>query len=108
MRASSRESPGCAARCVRFSRFNNASPSDSPVLVTNFAVSVGNKSAMGDFAVALIMVPEWVTGKKPDEKLFLPLKGSPCGSGSTTNVGRLLLRLPRPYEIHEPRQGNPG
>src|ERR1041384_2749135 len=108
MRASRRESPGFWARCARFNRFNNARPSASPFFVTNFAVSAGNKSAMGVFAVALMMVPECVTGKKPDEKLPLPLKGNPCGSGSTTNVGRLLFKLPKPYEIHEPRHGNPG
>src|SRR5436309_1797591 len=74
----------------------------------NFASFGGNKSAIGSGAFGLMTVPECTTGRKPDEKLLEELYGSPRGSGSTTNVGRFWLRLPRPYEIHAPIVGYPG
>ena len=42
------------------------------------------------------IVPWCDWGRKPDVKFPLALYGKPLGSGSTTKVGRLSLREPRP------------
>src|SRR5688572_19704467 len=108
MRASSRVSPGFSCACARFILFKSASPSVSLCFVMNFAESDGNRSLTGFGDDGWRIVPWCVTGRKPEPKLPLPLYGNPRESGRTTNVGRLSLRLPRPYEIHAPMQGKPG
>ena len=55
-----------------------------------------------------MIVPWCDTGRKPAVKLPLALYGRPCGSGSTTNVGRLSPSVPSPYDIQAPRHGKPG
>src|ERR1700757_4128452 len=54
------------------------------------------------------MVPWCAAGRNPADQFAAPLGAKPRESGSTTNVGRSLFRLPRPYEIQAPMEGYPG
>src|ERR1041385_6965018 len=63
---------------------------------------------MGLWLPARIIVPWCAAGRKPAVQLPGPLGAKPRASGSTTNVGRLSVNAPRPYEIQAPKQGNPG
>jgi hypothetical protein len=56
----------------------------------------GNRSAIGFAALGRIIVPWCSAGRKPAPQFFGPLGAKPRGSGSTTNVGRLSLKLPSP------------
>ena len=97
MRASSRESPARSARC---SRFSCSQQGQAVALrsagVMNFADGGGNRSAIGFLAPGRIIVPWCAAGRKPALQLPGPLGAKPRASGSTTNVGRLSFRLPRP------------
>ncbi len=108
MRASRRESFGRVSACVRFTFPNNSSASRSASGVTNFSFGEGARSGIGGLPPALRMVPACATGRKPAPKLPFALYGSPRASGSTTNVGRLSVSRPRPYESHAPMHGKPG
>ena len=95
MRASSRESPGRSASWARLSRFKSASPSLWASGV-RLASSGGNRSKIGLLAPGRTIVPWCAAGKKPALQFAGPLGANPRESGSTTNVGRFWLRLPRP------------
>src|SRR6516225_7737396 len=108
MRASSRLSPSQRAAWSLFIWRRRAWPSASLWRVMKVALGGGKSDGMGLGEEALITVPWWTTGRKPEEKLPRLLYGRPRGSGSTTNVGKSSVMLPRPYDSHAPRQGKPG
>ena len=68
----------------------------------------GCRSAIGIAAFGLMTVPWCAAGRKPGEKLPVALYGRPRGSGSTTNVGRLSVRLPRAVGDPRPQAGKAG
>ncbi len=56
--------------------------------------SARTRSGTGFSAAGLSIVPWCDAGRKPFVHAALPVHGSPTGSGSATNTGRLSLRLP--------------
>src|SRR5882724_5773881 len=73
----------------------------------NFAESGGNRSAIGLRELGRISVPWCDAGRNPALQFPGPLGAKPRMSGSTTNEGRLSLRVPRPYETHAPMCAKP-
>ena len=108
MRASSRESPGRSASWARLSRFEQRQAVASGPRASSSASSGGNRSKIGFLAPGRTIVPWWAAGRKPAAQFAGPLGANPRESGSTTNVGRFSLRLPRPYETQAPMLGKPG
>src|SRR5204862_4431129 len=72
------------------------------------ADSGGNKSKMGLGLPTRTIVPWCAAGRKPELQFAGPFGAKPRRSGSTTNVGKLSVSEPRPYEIHAPIAGKPG
>src|SRR5580700_2624311 len=67
----------------------------------------GGKRSLTGILPPPITTPWCAAGRKPLVQFMEPPAGSPRESGSTTKVGRFSLRLPNPYESHEPRHGKP-
>ena len=96
MRASSRESPARVGFVGSIEPVQEREP---------VALGLGGQASLpraetgrrsGFLAPGRTMVPWCAAGKKPALQFAGPLGANPRESGSTTNVGRFWLRLPRP------------